>query len=399
MWICEKEKCTGCNACINLCPKGCIHMKNNKIEMKSAFIEEDKCVHCGLCRSVCPQLNELTAESPKECYAAWSNDDSTRKFAASGGIATELCRYLIDKDGLYAGVLLTDTFEAEFILTDNADLLSKVRNSKYVYSDTKQIYTDIAKELANGKSIVFVGLPCQVDGLTRYLSLKKADTTNLLTVDLICHGVMPYEFLQQHVRKIEKSHKKKAKTLYFRDPYTYTYTFSLSMYDNKKAFYRRKVNRNDTYQIAYHYGIAYRENCYSCKYAREERVGDLTLADFSYVGKKAPCQYDNKNVSCILVNNQKGKEYLTSLKREDWIFMEQRPLEEELLYEKQLQHPTAKRPERKIFIENYEQTRDFEKAMKIAAKSIIRENEMEHYLHLEKIKGRIKRMIPKNLLK
>lgn len=395
--ICEKEKCTACNACINICPKGCIHFVFDEIDVHTAEIEEEQCIHCGMCYKVCPQLNEMEASTPSRCYAAWSNNADIRKFAASGGIATEICRYFAENDGFYTGVRLTDAFEAEYVLSDDITLLSEIRNSKYVYSDTKQVYEEIAKKLPE-KKIVFIGLPCQVDALKRYLSLKRVDTSELLTVDLICHGSMPYEYLRQHIKKIEIKYRKKTTKLYFRDPNANTYTYTFSMSDDDKLFYQRKVHRNDAYQIAYHYGLAYRENCYSCRYARPERVGDLTLGDFSYVGAKAPCAYDNKKVSCILVNTAKGQRYLSALQKEDKIFLEQRPIEEELLYEKQLQRPTAKRTEREKFIEIYKKTDDFDSAVESAAQAIIRKNEMYYYFHIKQIKRIIKRIIPTFLL-
>ena len=44
--ICPREKCTGCAACYNVCPKNCIQMKENeyvsKKEIGRALEEIDK---------------------------------------------------------------------------------------------------------------------------------------------------------------------------------------------------------------------------------------------------------------------------------------------------------------------------------------------------------------------
>ena len=37
--ICPREKCTGCAACYNVCPKNCIQMKENEYRLKKQIIE------------------------------------------------------------------------------------------------------------------------------------------------------------------------------------------------------------------------------------------------------------------------------------------------------------------------------------------------------------------------
>lgn len=48
-WI-NQNKCTGCGACVNICPVGAISIKNDK-----AIIDQSKCIKCGKCLDVCSQ--------------------------------------------------------------------------------------------------------------------------------------------------------------------------------------------------------------------------------------------------------------------------------------------------------------------------------------------------------
>jgi len=48
-WV-DKEKCTGCQACIQVCPVGAIEIKEEK-----AQINMDECIRCGKCHDACPQ--------------------------------------------------------------------------------------------------------------------------------------------------------------------------------------------------------------------------------------------------------------------------------------------------------------------------------------------------------
>ncbi len=197
---------------------------------------------------------------------------------------------------------------------------------------------------------------------------------------------------------IESKKKKKADKLFFRDPDTYTYTYTFTLKNNGVPFYRRKVDRNDYYQIGYHWGIIYRENCYACRYARQDRVGDLTLADFSYVGTEAPCDYDNKNVSCVLVNTGKGKDLLNGIAKEHQVYVEERPMQEEMKYEHMLHEPTVRPKERALFKKVYtEEHAGFEAAMATACRNIALNNEMRYYLHVQDVKRGISRMVPSKL--
>jgi len=50
MFQIDREKCVGCEACIDACPVGAISMDANK-----ARIDGNKCVDCGRCAQTCPQ--------------------------------------------------------------------------------------------------------------------------------------------------------------------------------------------------------------------------------------------------------------------------------------------------------------------------------------------------------
>lgn len=397
--VCNINECTACGSCINICPKKCISYVSMVSGTSYASIDTAKCISCSLCQKVCPNLNVAILYKPITCYAAWSNDNKIKRNSASGGIATELYRFVLNTGGCVAGVSMDDDFNAEYHIVDNPSDFTQFQNSKYVYSDTLDVFKRIGSCLRQGKKVLFIGLPCQVAGLRQYLLMIKAPLEGFYAIDLVCHGVTPSEFLKDHIKYLEKKYKQKASKIYFRDPYTYTYTFTLCLINNNKRFYQRGVYRDDVYQIGYHSGISYRDNCYQCHYARPERTGDLTLADFSYVGKYAPCAYDNKNVSCILCNTDKGRELINILSDKKAAFMEERPLAEEMDTEKQLRHPTIVPVERLSFLKNLQDGDGFEMAMRKAVWKKIIKNEVAHCLHYEDAKRLISRYFPKKLKK
>ena len=397
MGVCDADKCSACGVCINICPKGCISYLKKETGTKVAVINKNSCVNCHLCKKVCPQLDTVEGLESFVCYAAWSFDDTIRTNSASGGIATELYRFFSDKGYKLAGVSMTPMHTAEFSLSDSFESMPAYRNSKYVYSDAGNIYYEVGTYLVNQRGVLFIGLPCQVAALKKYLFVKKISLELLFTVDIVCHGTTPEQFLGEHIEHIEKKKKKKAIHVEFRDPEEKTSSFTFSLKDAEHTFYKRRVKANDVYQIGYHAGITYRDNCYSCQFATRKRQGDITLADFSYVGSYEFCSYSNENVSCVLINSKKGESLFSELCSTDRIFYEKRPIEEEVTTEKQLNYPTRVPREREKFLKEIKSNNGFEKAMKYAARKIMIVNTVKNITHIEKIKQIMSEKLPPNV--
>lgn len=362
--ICNHDKCTGCSACKEICPKQCITMQPDDLDALHPVVDESICINCGLCEKTCPNNRELSYKLPHKVWAAWSNDSDVRRTSASGGIACELYRYWIKNGGVATGVVFDRDEGCHFILLENESDIKAVQNSKYTFSDTAGIYKVVKQKLQAGISVLFIGVPCQVAGLYGFL---KKEYDNLTTVDIICHGMPPSTYLEQHIKSIEDKKKEYTHQLFFRDPkyYTYTYTFTLKNIKGKE-FYNKKVLTRDNYQLGYHRALIYRENCYSCNYARKERISDLTIGDFSGLGRFAPFEYDKHNVSCILENTDKGAALLKKLK--GVLLMYERPACEAFEVEKQLKSPSAKHNGRYCFEQVYNKTHDYVKASNAALK-------------------------------
>jgi len=392
--ICDKGKCSACNACINICPQNCISLKISfPDETTYAIIEKDKCINCKNCINVCPINHYPQFHKTITCYSGWSLDDEIRNRGASGGIATEIYRYAATENFYFAGVSLDEKREAVFSLKYKEGW-KDFQNSKYVYSNTKNVYREIEQKLKDKKKVIFVGLPCQVAGLRNYVSIKKIDISKLITIDLICHGVTPPIFLRKHINAIEEKYSRTATDICFRDPRYLTHSYTFTCSDESGVFYKKKVYRNDSYQIAYHAGIAYRNNCYHCLFSTKSRMGDITLADFGGVGKRAECSYNNENVSCILTNTELGEKLIQNLSQQKYIYIEKRPIEEEYETEPRLLSPTPVPKEREQFLKLYEQESDFEYAIKRAARKKILTNELKYRLKINKAKRTIYKLIP-----
>lgn len=371
--LCDKVQCTGCLACVNSCKLGAISISVDDLGKTYPQIDETMCIACRQCESVCPVLNPLEKRVPIEVYAAWSmNEDDIAK-SSSGGLGTVFARKVILTGGVVCGAAVSDG-TVKHIIVDTMKDLDKLRGSKYVQSDINSVYRDIKKVLNAGRKVLFIGTPCQAAGLRRYVRGKE---DNLLVVDLICHGVPPYDYLKQYLSEISQSYD----TFSFRG----TNDWYLTTYKNKEIIYKES-RYEDLYFQAFLNGLVFRDNCYKCEYASKERISDITIGDFWGIDRSTlEHPYEGK-ISVMLVCSEKGKAFIDQLDENTFI-KENRTIEEAVNeYQTNLIRPSNCPKERAFFEVKYRKY-GFTKA--VASTSIGRK------VRLRKIKKWILRSIKK----
>lgn len=396
--ICDISTCTGCGACRAICPKSCITLQENSEGIMLPQINHNLCIECQRCINTCPNNKESETYKPLNCFAGWSKNDLIRHTSASGGIATEIYRYCAENHIFSVGCEIKGVSDCHLKVIMPGESISKISNSKYVFSYTGNTYKQTISLLDKGEQVIFIALPCQIAGLKNCLS---RDYDNLTTVDIVCHGVAPQKYLNEHVNnRIRKNIDPGSLAVNFRNPNlhggTSKFWFTISI-NKGRIIYSKRVNDNDQYQYGYHKALIYRENCYKCLYAKGDRVGDITLSDFSGLGRLAPWNHDKTNVSCILVNTTKGKKLLESIK--DRLFIEGRPIDEALRFEKQLSHPSIPHPKRKIFLQQYAKNSDFDKSVNKAVGNTLFTNHIKVILHTEDILRILSRLTPRKVKK
>lgn len=299
-FVCGAELCTACSACVDACPFGALVM----IELGSELVpqvDSGQCRSCGRCHAVCPALNPVTLSRPLHTYAAWScvADDVER--SSSGGLATALARMTLRQGGVVFGSASREGI-VRCIEVSNTEGLEAIRGSKYVYSSPAGAYRKVKEHLNHGIPVLFVSTPCQVAALRSFLDGKD---DGLLCVDLICHGTPPTSFLREHFASRVSDSWDAFSFRGIRD-------FRLCAYGGNKKVYD-KPWFEDEYFSAFEAGVICREVCYECPYARNERVGDLTLGDFWGLDKNSLRSEPPGKVSLVLANSAKGIEALDAL--------------------------------------------------------------------------------------
>lgn len=307
--ICEYEKCTGCFACQNVCPHKCIKLVSDKFGELHPQINQDLCINCGLCIKKCPVRTEPQWEVPIGCYAVWNKNEKDRRLSASGGVATCFSQYMIkNKNGIVYGVKWDKQLRPVFDKVTSISDIEDLKGSKYVQAYVNFKYKEVDVDLQSGKNVLFIGTPCQIAGLKSFLG---KDYDNLLTCDLLCHGVPSPDYLSGEIKRILGRKIGLATNCRFRGNDKYNYNFSL--WNNGKVLYNKRAFLS-YYFTAFLTSITLRESCYSCRYASERRISDITLGDFIGLGKLYPFTGNAHNASVVVLNTSKGEYFFSEFR-------------------------------------------------------------------------------------
>ena len=379
MTICKQENCTGCGACIAACPKRCIALQEtNAIGHVYPVVDESVCISCGLCQRVCPQNKQPVLTAPKNTYAAWSLNQEERKRSSSGGLASYFSRKMLENGGVVYGCSSNvSAGQIAHVRCETEEQAKKLRGSKYVQSRTENSFTLCKNDLQAGKEVLFIGTPCQVDGLKAFLGKPYE---NLTTADLVCHGVAPQKLLFEHLKNLSREN---GDEIAFRTPHGMRLTVIKNGATTVSVGHRK-----DAYYMGFLSGLYFRDNCYACLYAKTTRMGDITLGDFWGLGKEIPFEEDQRNgVSLLLVNTRKGEELLQ--KFADGLFIKERTLDEAKKENGNLYKPSAKHKHTEKFKRLYAK-HGFEKAAK---KCLKRERLKYKIVHLAEENALVRKLI------
>ena len=389
--ICSKQDCTGCGLCTNVCPKKCISFSKDDLGVEYPDIDKKKCISCHLCEKNCPSKQNLEFNEPIKVYASWSNDKKIINHCTSGGIAQELYKYALSNNYSTYGVSLIksekDMYIHSYIKINDIEDVNKVIGSKYVQTNLTAIFKNLEEDISNDKKVLFIGLPCHVSAVKMKFA-KANKLNNLITADIVCHGVAPYEYLNQHIKTISNKLHKPITKISFRN---FDSSYYLNLYDEKlKIIYSKTPNQDDVYYRGYMENLILRENCYNCHYAKNERISDITIGDFNV--KNDTRIINQKKVSLLLVSSLKGLDLIQKLISNNNITVyEQTNIKKSLEYNKALNFPSVKNANRELFEQKYKECHDFEKSSKLCLKKQL----IRYKLFL--IPNLIKKFIPQNV--
>ena len=234
-------------------------------------------------------------------YAAYNNDINTRMSSTSGGIFTIVAEYLIESQGaIVYGAAFDDSFNVRHIRVDSKEKLYKLRGSKYPQSMVGDCYKQAKIDLKSGKTVLFVGTPCQIAGLKRFL---QAEYEKLYTMDFVCHGVASDLLWREYVADLKRK-KGKINNIVFKYKYKgWKKWYFRVEYENGVAQRRGHLTR---FMLSYLSNVNVRPSCYECRFKGIDRLSDFTISDCWGIAENDKEINDDLGLSALLLHNEKA---------------------------------------------------------------------------------------------
>ena len=305
------KKCTGCMACMNVCPKDAIFEGKDENGFLVPRVEVAKCVNCGLCEKICLANDVRESDCTIiEAYSLIVPDKKVLENSSSGGAFTVLSDSVLAKGGLIVGCVMEPDFTIHHICVNTKDERNRMRGSKYVQSDIGFMFRNIKKVLDDGVQVMFVGTPCQVSGLMMFLRSK--EYPNLLCVDLLCHGVSNNDFFKEHIKYLERKYNKKVVDYKFRHKrYGWRVGGPMEIVKYEGSNYTTSI---EVQNYAYFFNTyqSLRTSCHQCHWRSPHRYSDITIAD--YWDSQDEYEKNDTGVSLLCVNTSKGLSFVDIIK-------------------------------------------------------------------------------------
>lgn len=307
-----RESCTGCGACVNICPKGCLKLGTDEYGFYYPLHNAELCVECGMCERTCHIINPIDDKPIEQngFHYYIAKDERIVEKSSSGGVFSAFAEYIIDNGGIVFGSYYNG--ESRRLEVSNSEEVDwkLFRKSKYIESYMGDTCRQIALNIKKERKVLFCGTPCQVRGIRNYLQTRKISQDNLLLIDFVCHGVPTNSLYTSFLNKYGL--KKQIKNIDFRykDFSTkscgwHDFVMNISYYNGSQqlipyyppySFYYLNLFSND---------CAHRLSCIKCN-CIDYSMADVTIGDFWGVNKFKPELDENKGISLVKIHNDKS---------------------------------------------------------------------------------------------
>lgn len=319
--ILHPQDCCGCTACMSICPKQCIRMQSDALGFQYPKVDTSLCIECGLCEGVCPFAHSEAPLQPKSSYAATNQNIEERLKSSSGGIFLKIAQVVIKEGGIVFGAVFDENWNVKHVAAYSMDDVRNMMGSKYTQSRLDTCYRQAKSFLTDGKRVLFTGTPCQIAGLKHFL---RKEYTNLICIEVICHGVPAPLSWQKSIREtkqsimVSDSKNYLLKSASFRDKRKGWRNFGLSYLfadcnglDSDVEVYQSF--QKNSFMQAFLNNWSLRPSCYNCKAKSGKSHADFTIGDFWGIEHVEGIKDDDKGMSCIICRTPKGEQTLKEI--------------------------------------------------------------------------------------
>lgn len=240
-------------------------------------------------------------------YAAYNKNLDIRMVSTSGGVFTVIAEHLIDTDkAAVYGAAFDDEFNVRHVRVETKEELGKLRGSKYPQSHIGKCYKLAKEDLENGRTVLFVGTPCQIVGLKNVLG---KDFDRLFTMDFVCHGVASDLIWREYVHEL--SRKGKIREIIFKFKYKgwKKWYFHVN-YENGSWQRRGHITKFMNSYLSY---ANIRPSCYECKFKGIAHASDFTISDCWGIAERDVDINDNRGLSALLIQNERAEALFSTI--------------------------------------------------------------------------------------
>lgn len=322
-----------------------------------------------------------------EFYRAWSKRERILENSSSGGVFTELAELIIADHGVVVGACQDQsTYELKHIIVDRSEDLWKIQRSKYYQSEAFVTFKAVKKLLEEGRKVLFSGTACQIAGL--YAVLENVNTDQLITVDVLCHGVPSRKTFQEYVRCQERKYGRKIEEIHFRTkriPWENGGGTSMEIHfkGGEEKIIRDSV---DEYYMAFKNNLILRESCYVCKFAGLNRISDITLGDYWGVDRRTVPDFAmKKGISLLLVNTDKGRKIEKQLREKNILECVAISPQDAIPYNRPLIQPWDRNPKRDLYLKK-RGTKEFNELVREILRREYRKEKIKRGIGLDRIR-------------
>lgn len=306
--------CTGCGACVVICPVSAIEYRLNENGFLEATVDNRLCINCKKCKKVC--LKYLDKESIGKSiqhgllFAARSTNKIAIKSCTSGGIAYEIAKYGFRNNYRVIGVVYNyEKNIAETIIAETSEDIEKFKGSKYLQSNTILCYENLVKRarMQEDEKYIMFGTPCQIVGINKVFEENNLKN-EIITVDLFCHGVPSYNVWNKYLHWLKENHNiENITSINFRSKAIGWHDFTMEI-QSKELNYSHS-SEYDLFYKAFFDNVLLNSACRKCIARKEMSMADLRLGD--YWGKRY--QDNQEGISAVLVLSEEGELLLSKL--------------------------------------------------------------------------------------
>lgn len=306
----KKIDCCGCSVCMNVCPKHCITMKRDQEGFLYPYIDHNICIQCGLCEKRCPLTNEnYCSEIQPTALITQTKDKRILSKATSGGFFSTLAEWVIEQNGIVYGVKYDENLNPVHSKATTYSDIKAFSGSKYVQSITDYVYQQVKDDLKQYPWVCFSGTPCQVAALNAFL---RKSYSNLITVDIVCHGVPSPKFWDKYKKWHEKKHHSRIINAQFRSK-KYGYHHSSMQLDFLDGTSENIFTMDDYFLSAFFSEICSRPSCHHCHFKFANRKCDYTLFD-CWDTSAYPEFISSNGATNVFIHSNKASELFEKIK-------------------------------------------------------------------------------------